>query len=102
MGEVLVSHAGGWLGRLYGGSGADQDALTVHELAMLLQEHRLATSTATVLLLLLLAANASMVVALRWLITEQRSALYDSDSVGLVDDDDGGGNDSETDRPSTK
>jgi len=103
--EVLVSHAGGWLGRLYGGSGADQDVLTVQELAMLLQEHRLATSTAAVLLLLLLAANASMVVALRWLIAEQGRPLYDYDSVGLLDDDDDndeGGGESETSQPSKK
>ena len=103
--EVLVSHAGGWLGRLYGGSGADQDVLTVQELAMLLQEHRLATSTAAVLLLLLLAANASMVVALRWLIAEQGRPLYDYDSVGLLDDDDNddeGGGESETSQPSKK
>ena len=104
--EVLVSHAGGWLGRLYGGSGADQDVLTVHELAMHLQEHRLATSTAAVLLLLLLVANASMVVALRWLIAEQGRPLYDYDSVGLLDDDHdddgGGGDESETSQPSQK
>ena len=102
--EVLVSHAGGWLGRLYGGSGADQDVLTVHELAMHLQEHRLATSTAAVLLLLLLVANASMVVALRWLIAEQGGPLYDYDSVGLLDDDDddSGGDESETSQPSQK
>ena len=100
--EVLVSHAGGWLGRLYGGGGTDQDALSVHEFAVLLQEHRLATSTAAVLLFLLLVANASMVVALRWLIAEQRSALYNYDSVGLVDDDDDGGDDSETKQPRIK
>ena len=104
--EVLVSHAGGWLGRLYGGSGADQDVLTVHELAMHLEEHRLATSTAAVLLLLLLVANASMVVALRWLIAEQGRPLYDYDSVGLLDDDHdddgGGGDESETSQPSQK
>lgn len=102
--EVLVSHAGGWLGRLYGGSGADQDVLTVHELAMHLQEHRLATSTAAVLLLLLLVANASMVVALRWLIAEQGGPLYNYDSVGLLDDDDddSGGDESETSQPSQK
>lgn len=69
---------------------------------MLLQEHRLATSTAAVLLFLLLVANAFMVVALRWLIAEQRSALYNYDSVGLVDDDDDGGDDSETKQPRIK
>jgi hypothetical protein len=107
--EVLVSHAGGWLGRLYGGSGVDQDVLTMHELAMHLQEHRLATSTAAVLLLLLLVANASMVVALRWLIAEQGRPLYDYDTVGLLDDDDddddddeGGGDESEASQPSQK
>ena len=86
--DVIVSRAGGWLGRLFGGSGAaDEGELTARELAKLLQEHRLATSAATVLILLLLVANASMVIVLRWLVAEQRIG-YSYDSVGLSDEDD--------------
>jgi len=84
LGVLFFSGIDGLLGRTAAATTGLRDSLTARELAELLQEHRLATSAASVLLLLLLFANVVMVVALRWLIGARRHR-YDAVDVHVED-----------------
>ena len=88
LGVLFFNGVDGLLGRTAAETTGLRDSLTARELAELLQEHRLATSAASVLLLLLLFANIVMVVALRWLIGARRHR-YDALEAGCEGEGDG-------------